>query len=76
METPTESMKAVVLARDFKLSLTSGQVPIPQPGAGQVRIQIFASALNRRDYWITQKMYPNIKVLRLVEPPFIWRPFV
>jgi NADPH:quinone reductase-like Zn-dependent oxidoreductase len=32
------------------------------PGAGEVVIALKAAALNRRDYWITQGMYPGIKL--------------
>lgn len=53
-------MQAVVLTKDFKLEFQS--VPVPTPGTGQVRIAVSAAALNRRDYWITQKLYPKIKV--------------
>lgn len=55
----TPTMKAVVLTKDFKLEPQAR--PILVPKEGQVRIQIAASALNRRDYWITQKLYPGIK---------------
>lgn len=54
-------MQAVVLTKDFKME----QVPtkeIPKPTATQVRVQLRACALNRRDYWITQKLYPKVKV--------------
>lgn len=53
-------MQAVVLTKDFKLELVNKE--IPKPSATQVRIQLSACALNRRDYWITQKMYPKVKV--------------
>jgi len=36
--------------------------PIPTPGRGQVLVRIHAAAFNRRDYWITQRLYPGIKV--------------
>ena len=32
------------------------------PGPGEVVVQIKASALNRRDYWITLGMYPGIEL--------------
>ena len=54
-------MQAVVLTKDFKLEQVSTK-DIPKPSATQVRIQLTACALNRRDYWITQKLYPKVKV--------------
>lgn len=35
------------------------------PGSGDVVVRLKAAALNRRDYWITQGMYPGI------EPPVV-----
>jgi zinc-binding alcohol dehydrogenase/oxidoreductase len=32
------------------------------PAAGEVIVRLSAAALNRRDYWITQGMYPGIEV--------------
>lgn len=57
-------MQAVVLTKDFKLEFQ--KIPIPKPGSGQVRVAVAAAALNRRDYWITQKLYPKIKVCTAV----------
>ena len=34
--------------------------PIPTPSKDQALIKLKASALNRRDEWIRQRMYPNI----------------
>ncbi len=31
------------------------------PGVGQVVVTLRAAALNRRDFWITQGMYPGIR---------------
>ena len=36
--------------------------PIPSPAKGQVLIKLKAAALNRRDQWIRQGMYPNIQM--------------
>ena len=36
-------------------------VPTPLPGPGEVRVALQASALNRRDFWITVGAYPRIK---------------
>lgn len=53
-------MQAVVLTKDFKLEMQ--QKEIKRPSATQVLVHLSASALNRRDYWITQKLYPRVKV--------------
>ena len=49
------------------LTLTAVKTPLSLeerddlvPGPGQVVVEIRAAALNRRDYWITQGMYPGI----------------
>ena len=34
----------------------------PEPGPGQVRVRLRASALNRRDVWITLGQYPGIRL--------------
>ena len=34
----------------------------PQPESGQVVVEIHAAALNRRDYWITQGLYPGLEL--------------
>ncbi len=34
----------------------------PEPGEGELCIELHAAALNRRDYWITQGMYPGIRL--------------
>lgn len=56
-------MKAVVLKE------TGGpdkvlieQVDTPEPAAGEVRVKLHASALNRRDYWMTLGMYPGMQL--------------
>lgn len=38
------------------------EVPTPEPGPGEVRVALQASALNRRDVWITVGAYPRIKL--------------
>lgn len=61
-------MQAVLLTKDFKMEVVSKD--IPKPTETQVRIQLSACALNRRDYWITQKMYPKVKVCEVLEREF------
>src|SRR5574341_1120581 len=55
-------MKAIVLrelgaAENLKLE----EVPDPQPAAGEAVVKLKAAALNHRDVFIWQKLYPNIK---------------
>ena len=52
-------MKAVVLhEKGGPENLKIEEVDTPQPGPGEVRVKLKASALNRRDYWITIGKYP------------------
>ncbi len=52
-------MKAVVLhEKGGPEKLKMEEVATPEPGAGELRVKLKASALNRRDYWITLGMYP------------------
>lgn len=56
-------MKAVVLAGTASLeNLSIQDCDKPIPGEGQVCVHVHASALNRRDFWITKGMYPDIKL--------------
>ncbi len=56
-------MQAVVLGELAGPSAVRVQeVPTPEPGAGEVRVALHASALNRRDVWITVGAYPRIKL--------------
>src|SRR5262245_11408375 len=56
-------MKAIVLrelgaAENLKLE----EAPDPQPGAGEAVVRLKAAALNHRDVFIWQRLYPNIKL--------------
>ncbi len=54
-------MKAVVITGpDGPDSVKVQDVETPEPAAGEVRVKINSAALNRRDYWITQGLYPNV----------------
>lgn len=56
-------MKAVVLPKlGGPEQLRIVDVPAPEPGPGQVRVRLRASALNRRDVWITLGQYPGIRL--------------
>lgn len=54
-------MKAAVLSQ-VKGDLQIEQQEKPSPGAGEVLIQIKAAALNHRDVYIQQGLYPGIRV--------------
>ncbi len=43
-------------------NLVVDEVPAPTPGTGQTLVRIHAGALNHRDVFITQGLYPNIKL--------------
>lgn len=56
-------MRAVVLHEIGKPeNVRVEEVAMPVPGAGEVRVALEASALNRRDVWITVGAYPRIKL--------------
>src|SRR4030042_629431 len=54
-------MKALVL-NQIKEPLVLEDRPEPKAGNGQVVVRLKAAALNRRDYWITQGLYPGMKL--------------
>ncbi len=53
-------MKVLVL-NEVKQPLVLQEWPGPNAGEGQVIVKLRAAALNRRDYWITQGLYPGIR---------------
>ncbi len=53
-------MKALVL-NEVKQPPVLLERPCPKAGKGQVIVKLKAAALNRRDYWITQGLYPGIR---------------
>ncbi len=53
-------MKALVL-NELKSPLALEDREDLQPGDGEVVVQLKAAALNRRDYWITQGLYPGVR---------------
>jgi len=56
-------MKAVMLeSTNGPSSLVIKNVPDPEPAAGEVRVRLYASALNRRDYWMTLGLYPDMRL--------------
>lgn len=57
-------MKALVL-RNIRESLELEERSALKAAPGEVVVHLKAAALNRRDYWITQGMYPGI------EPPVV-----
>ncbi|MGH6636755.1 MAG: zinc-binding dehydrogenase [Gammaproteobacteria bacterium] len=56
-------MQGIVLteAKRFE-SLVIREFDYPYPGPGEVTVRVQASALNHRDLWIVQGLYPNIGV--------------
>ncbi len=52
-------MRALIL-NELKTPLELRQRDDRSPGPGQVAVELKAAALNRRDYWITQGMYPGV----------------
>jgi len=55
-------VKAIILEnKNFDGLVLQGTVK-PVPGNGEALVQVRASALNRRDIWIVQGLYPKIKV--------------
>jgi len=53
-------MKALVL-NQVKQPLVLQEQPSPKTGEDQIVVKLKAAALNRRDYWITQGLYPGIR---------------
>jgi len=53
-------MKALVL-NEVKQPLVLQERPSPEAGKEQIIVKLKAAALNRRDYWITQGLYPGIQ---------------
>lgn len=54
-------MKSLVM-KELKQPLQLDDREEPQPAADEVLVELRAAALNRRDYWITQGLYPGIRV--------------
>lgn len=54
-------MKALVLKElGGPENLQIDDVPMPEPAAREVRVQLHCAALNRRDVWITVGQYPKV----------------
>ena len=43
-------------------SVTIEQLPVPEPGSGEVRVRIVTAALNHRELWISKGMYPRMQL--------------
>ena len=52
-------MQALVIAGPGRMELK--EVELPSVGPGEALVKLQAVALNRRDYWIGQGKYPNIR---------------
>lgn len=58
-----KTMQAIVFQEEKNFdSLQLVGAPYPEPQAGEVVVRIKAAALNHRDVWILQGLYPGIKV--------------
>lgn len=55
-------MQGLLFNENYELEVKS-DLPVPKPGKNQALIKILAVSLNRRDFWITQGLYPNLKVI-------------
>ena len=56
-------MKAVLLSETGgPEKLRVRDMETPQPGPDEVRVKLHASALNRRDYWMTLGLYPRMQL--------------
>lgn len=53
-------MQALIL-EGISQPLQLQEVPTPQPGPGEVVVQIYAAALNHRDVWIQKGQYAGLK---------------
>lgn len=59
----TSTMRAVRLRETGgPQNLQIEEIDRPQPAAGEILVRIRAAALNRRDVFITQGLYPNIQL--------------
>lgn len=54
-------MKAIILNLDSKEKIRLTDVQESVVGSGEVRVKIKAAALNHRDEWSRQGLYPNLK---------------
>lgn len=54
-------MKGLLITDHKEEPLVLSEIEKPKAGMGQVLIHVKAVALNRRDQWIRQGMYPNIQ---------------
>jgi len=56
-------MQGIVLTEVKRFeSLAKKEIDYPHPGPGELTVRVQASALNHRDLWIVQGLYPNIVV--------------
>ena len=57
----SRSIQAVVISKSRDMALVQDYLR-PEPAADEVVVRLRAAALNRRDYWITQGMYPGLQL--------------
>ncbi|UCS95913.1 zinc-binding dehydrogenase [Echinicola marina] len=54
-------MKALVLDQNTSFGIKLSEVELPALQSHEVRVKLYAAALNRRDEWCRQGRYPNIQ---------------
>jgi NADPH:quinone reductase-like Zn-dependent oxidoreductase len=54
-------MKALQITDNPKEKIKINEIPIPNISENEVLVKLTAAALNRRDQWIREDKYPNIK---------------
>lgn len=56
-------MKAILLHEsNGPAALSLEEAALPEPAAGEARVRLMASALNRRDVWMTRGLYPRMQL--------------
>lgn len=54
-------MKAIVLSRSISSKIELSDIELPPLGSDEVKVEVKAAALNHRDEWCRQGLYPNLK---------------
>lgn len=54
-------MKAIVLNRSISSKIKLSEIELPPLDSDEVKVEVKAAALNHRDEWCRQGLYPNLK---------------
>ena len=54
-------MKALLLVDELADKIRLADVEVPQPGKNEVLVKLKAAALNHRDQWMREGLYPNLQ---------------